>query len=35
VDLVPLELQELSERGPDPLLVVDDEDASAHLVVVL
>jgi hypothetical protein len=34
-DLVALELQELAERGPDALLVIDDEDASAHLAVVL
>jgi hypothetical protein len=35
VDLVTLELQELAERGPNALLVIDDEDASAHLGVVL
>ena len=27
--------QQLPERGPDALLVIDDEDASAHLGVVL
>jgi hypothetical protein len=32
---VALELQKLAERGSDSLLVVDDEDASAHLGVVL
>jgi hypothetical protein len=35
MDLVALELEQLTERGPDALLVIDDEDASAHLEVVL
>ena len=29
--LVALELEQLAERGADALLVVDDEDPSAHL----
>ena len=29
--LVALELEQLAERGADALLVVDDEDAAAHL----
>jgi hypothetical protein len=33
-NLVALELEELAECGPDALLVVDDEDASAHLTVL-
>ena len=28
--LVALELEQLAERGPNALLVVDDEDAAAH-----
>jgi hypothetical protein len=35
VDLVALELEQLAERGPYALLVVDDENAPAHLGVVL
>ena len=34
VHLVALELEQLAERCADSLLVVDDEDASAHLVAL-
>ena len=30
VDFVPLELEELSQCGANPLLIVDDQDSSTH-----
>jgi hypothetical protein len=34
VNLVPVELEQLTERGADALLVVHDQDAPAHWTVL-
>jgi hypothetical protein len=34
MDLVALVLEQLTERGADPLLVVDDQNSPAHFTLL-